>query len=245
MRWLIPTYSGSACRPDPLRQRSLKNRCLHRIPPFCSVFFSRRSDIFLFFALFCLFLTGLSDPLSTPTAAFSVHPQPYLEHMFFQKVKKTGTPANIPVSPKSLNLHTACMHVSAFVSVCFVCGIPDDALSYIFCMTVKFNPALCVTECRSLVCELLFDYSPEYISELLFCQDIFFTLFFLPYQATKRIAIVPLYSSSPLSFVRYWKIHTPNSTIQPIWPAALMIVPISAFTIPESRLMMPSRPAMI
>ena len=65
------------------------------------------------------------------------------------------------------------------------------------------------------------------------------------YQAAKRIAIVPLYSSSPLSFVRYWKIHTPNSTIQPIWPAALMIVPISAFTIPESRLMMPSRPAMI
>ena len=73
----------------------------------------------------------ISDLLSTPTAAFSVHPQPYLEHMFFQKVKKTGTPANIPVSPKSLNLHTACMHVSAFVSVCFVCGIPDDALSYI------------------------------------------------------------------------------------------------------------------
>ena len=147
-------------------------------PSFLFRLFSRRSDIFLFFALFCLFLTGLSDPLSTPTAAFSVHPQPYLEHIFFQKVKKTGTPANIPVSPKSLNLHTACMHVSAFVSVCFVCGIPDDALSYIFCMTVKFNPALCVTECRSLVCELLFVYSSEYISELLFCQDNFLILFF-------------------------------------------------------------------
>lgn len=105
--------------------------------------------------------------------------------MFLQKVKKTGTPSNNPVRPKSLDLHTSCMHVSAFVSVCFVCGIPDDALSYIFCMTVKFNPALCVTECRSLVRELLFDYSPEYISELLFCQDIFFTLFpcqLLPYQ---------------------------------------------------------------
>ena len=79
-----------------------------------------------------------------------------------------------------------------------------------------------------------------------FCSvKIFFYFIFLPYQAAKRIAIVPLYSSSPLSFVRYWKIHTPNSTIQPIWPAALMIVPISAFTIPESRLMMPNRPAMI
>ena len=95
-----------------------------------------------------------------------------------EKSKKTGTPSNNPVRPKSLNLHTACMHVSAFVSVCFVCGIPDDALSYIFCMTVKFNPALCVTECRSLVCELLFVYSPEYISELLFCQDNFLILFF-------------------------------------------------------------------
>ena len=69
----------------------------------------------------------------------------------FKKSKKTGTPSNIPVSPKSLNLHTSCMHVSAFVSVCFVCGIPDDALSYIFCMTVKFNPALCVTE-MSITC---------------------------------------------------------------------------------------------
>ena len=179
MRWLILTYSGSAYRPDPLRQRSLKNRCLHRIPPFCSVFFSRRSDIFLFFALFCLFLTGLSDLLSTPTAVFSNLLITALQNICsFKKSKKTGTPANIPVSPKSLNLHTACMHVSAFVSVCFVCGIPDDALSYIFCMTVKFNPALCVTECRSLVCELLFVYSPEYISELLFCQDNFLILFF-------------------------------------------------------------------
>ena len=143
------------------------------------LFLPRRSDIFLFFAPFCLFLTGLSGLLSNPTAAFSQSAHSRRKNICsFKKSKKTGTPSNTTVSPKSLNLHTFCMHVSAFVSVCFVCGIPDDALSYIFCMTVKFNPALCVTECRSLVCELLFDYSPEYISELLFCQDIFFTLFF-------------------------------------------------------------------
>ena len=148
-------------------------------PSFLFRLFSRRSDIFLFFALFCLFLTGLSGLLSTLTAVFSNLLITALQNIcFYKKSKKTGTPSNNPVSPKSPDLHTFCIHVSAFVSVCFVCGIPDDALSYIFCMTVKFNPALCVTECRSLVCELLFVYSPEYISELLFCQDNFLILFF-------------------------------------------------------------------
>ena len=51
--------------------------------------------------------------------------------MFFQKVKKNRNPIKQSSRPKSLDLHTFCMHVSAFVSVCFVCGIPDDALSYI------------------------------------------------------------------------------------------------------------------
>ena len=147
MRWLILTYSGSACRPDPLRQRSPKNRCLHRIPPFCSVFFSRRSDIFLFFALFCLFLTGLSDPLSTPTAAFSVHPQPHLEHMFFQKVKKKQEPhQTIQSVPKAWTCtHSAYMSLLLFLSVLFVGFLMMLCHTY-FCMTVKFNPALCVTE---------------------------------------------------------------------------------------------------
>ena len=179
MRWLILTYSGSACRPDPLRQRSLKNRCLHRIPPFCSVIFVPAGFTnFAFLHFFSFSSADIRPPVNSDSSLFQSAHNRFAEHMFFQKVKKTGTPSNIPASPKSLNLHTSCMHVSAFVSVCFVCGIPDDALSYIFCMTVKFNPALCVTECRSLVRELLFDYSSEYISELLFCQDIFFTLFF-------------------------------------------------------------------
>ena len=96
------------------------------------LFLSRRHQILLFFAPFCLFFTGLSGLLPTPTAVFSNLLITALWNMCsFKKSKKTGTPSNNPVRPKSLDLHTFCMHVSAFVSVCFVCGIPDDALSYI------------------------------------------------------------------------------------------------------------------
>ena len=133
----FPSSSRSAETPPVPPRSPATTQSQESLPPsnpsfLFHLFLPRRSDIFLFFAPFCLFLTGLSGLLSNPTAAFSQSAHSRRKNICsFKKSKKTGTPSNTTVSPKSLNLHTFCMHVSAFVSVCFVCGIPDDALSYI------------------------------------------------------------------------------------------------------------------
>ena len=111
------------------------------------LFLSRRHQIFLFFAPFCLFLTGLSGLLSTPTAAFSNPLIAVLRtYVLAKSQKKQEPPQTIQSVPKAWTCtHSAYMSLLLFLSVLFVGFLMMLCHTY-FCMTVKFNPALCVTE---------------------------------------------------------------------------------------------------
>ena len=93
--------------------------------------FAQASNFSLFRTLLSFPHWLIRSPVNSDSSLFQSAHSCFKNICSCKKSKKTGTPSNNPVRPKSLDLHTFCIHVSAFVSVCFVCGIPDDALSYI------------------------------------------------------------------------------------------------------------------
>ena len=122
MRWLILTYSGSACRPDPLRQRSLKNRCLHRIPPFCSVIFVPAGFTnFAFLHFFSFSSADIRPPVNSDSSLFRPSAAVFRTYILSKSQKKQEPPQTIQSVPKAWTCtHSAYMSLLLFLSVLFV-----------------------------------------------------------------------------------------------------------------------------